>query len=144
MEIVACVAVAAASCLAALYAVRRRKSVANAAKIRGELRNVRISRPLYKDAKRKGTRLDFDVTIWNDGREADFLESITAVVDSVEGTVYNRVVRPQALGKLSPGGMFDAPVKIYIDDVPTENINVQTLSVCTKDQSGRTHVFIQE
>ena len=80
----------------AVAAVRRKRHTANAAKIRGELRNVRVSRPLYKDPKRKGTRLDFDVTIWNEGHEADHLDY------------------------------------------------VQTLSVCTKDQSGRTHIFIQE
>ena len=116
--------------------------------IEGKIRNLRVCRPLYKDSTRRGTRFDFQV--WgenNSGRDVTFgIPSVEVSKKTGECRHWNLPM----LGTVSDGGYVLLPssramtIRLYWDDVGQEEIDIRTLSVAVKDDTGKLHVFIVE
>jgi len=117
--------------------------------IEGRIRNLRVSRPLYKNSKREGTRFDFQVWIENGSGRDIHLGSPTIEINLKNGKVHEWKLEEE-IGNVVSGGYVlypkrrDQYVRLYLDDVPQHDLDLYSLSASARDDKGSLRVFIQE
>jgi hypothetical protein len=117
--------------------------------IEGKIRNLRVSRPLYKNTKRAGTRFDFQVWVENNSGRDVIFGFPTIEINLKDGKVHEWKL-PDQIGFVPKESYVLIPksrsefIRLYLDDVDQSALDLKSLSVKVKDNKGMLYVFIEE
>lgn len=133
----------AASVAVRAYLPKPQSKFSGKTSLYGYVTNVQVLRPLYKDAKKVGTKILFELNICNLGL---WDTKITAAMVGVDfGAPINEKIKKDLImdqNHVHGTGLWDSSKHcVYFDDYPNESCKPETLEICLIDTTGSIHTI---
>ncbi len=110
-------------------------------KIEGVISDVTISRPMYRNVKQQGSRVDFGLKLINNNSNSILINTGSFYVESNSRITVERPMK-MAPFRLGAGEYLYSKQTFYVDNIPPNQLDIKTVSLILS--GDRHHIVTQK